>query len=301
MTYKFLKFTFTVLLCFVSTVTLAQTQIFTDQANPTLSMPSLVGWHGGLGAQTHYNRTSVSSASAINQSYSVGADMYIDKLRSGFAISLAHERYAVLSDNYLQLHWSPKLTLGAETYLSPGFSLQYMQRALDFDQLDPKSAIQSNVNLIGLGGGLSFIHKGWLFSGNTGFINRPNTSFFENVESRMSRVYLFYVMRRFNINERLSLSPMAKYHVAFGDDGFLTVGANAAYRWLSVSGSVNTYNEWAAAIAYEFKKSVRLAYSYRSNRVTNSFSPFSSHEIGIRTLLFRGQAKKEFLEDLPLF
>src|SRR5690606_8950317 len=135
-----------------------------------------------------------------------------------------------LVTNYAQFHWSPKIQLGEQTYLSPSLSLQYFQQSIEWSRfINPTGEDgTSTVNALGIGSGVAFIRNGLIVSANLGFLNQPDVSFFADTKSRLPRAYRVQAMQRFDFSEKFSVTPSILFQQQ-GDFNHLMGAVNANY------------------------------------------------------------------------
>lgn len=271
--------------------------------DPVYQMPSLVGWHGGLGVNAHYGNQWPGIPNNFIH-YNVSVDGYAHKLRSAFGINGGQNGIGdgSLVKNYAQFHWSPKIQLSEQAYLSPSLSLQYFQQSIDWSRfINPTGEDgTSTVNALGIGSGLAFIRNGLIVSANLGFLNQPDISFFADTKSRLPRVYQVQAMQRFDFSEKFSVTPSILFQQQ-GNFNHLMGAVNANYDGFGVALGYRHQDAVVAAISYEIKRTLRIAYSYGITvGPLGTQQTMGSHEIGVRTILFRGKAKRSFYKDLPV-
>ena len=285
-----------------------------------LSHPALAGWHGGVGVYSNYLNHHT-SWKEWQVSYGAGADAYVHKLHSAFALNYHHNQQInyhnaspSVSSNHLQFHWAPRLKLAESTYISTSFSYEFLYQRYDWSQLTfasdmyerpfpyPDEPFMANTSYHGLGGGMAFIRRGFWFSANCSFINRPNPQGVEELPFPSSytqwRLWTASVGQRLHTGDRLVVIPGASYFQANDQYGFaasLNVerGAFQAGLRYSIDQSFST------SIGYEVRKRVRIHYGTGFGIVPNSTQLSVSHEFGLRALLQSGKIAR-MIENIPV-
>lgn len=301
---------------FAISSSIAQSPLYSQQyASPLYTMPTLVGWHGGMGLYQQY-RNQWPGLSANFVTYDAGVDGYVHKLRSGFGLNVQHDRAGsgIVITNQVSMHWSPKIKVSDQAYLSPVFTLTYLQSSIDWsrltfgDQIDERfgfiyntssSPGSSEATALAYGYGFAFIRNGFIGSAYCGYINQPNMSFFENAESRYPRHWRVNLAQRMVLSSKLSLTPTLAFQRQ-AEFNHLNIGMNAQYRSLFAALAYRWNDAAIVAMGIDIKNTVRISYSYDMTVSRLGTQSGGAHELGVRTLLFRKQAKHAQLKELPL-
>lgn len=281
-------------------------------AAPTYLFPEFAGWHGGLQANLQY-RNQWSGIPSNIVFYNAAVDGYSDKLHSGFSLNMSHERYGtgIINNNYVELNWSPKLTLVNGLTIMPAVSGKFIQTSFDWSQwhgggpyqygqvydqsLQPTS---SSLNRGSVGAGVAVIYYETFLVAHVHDINQPDLSYFANSESRLPRTYSLLAGRVFSSNN-FKFTPSISYHRQ-GEFNMVTLACNAQYKWIYVGGKYDIYGLAGVALGAELKGRIRLSYSYDVTTSRLQTQALGSHEIALRLWFYKDRAKKQFLSNMPL-
>lgn len=285
-----------------------------NYSNPLATMPTLTGWHGGLGAFAGY-RNQWPGIPATQVSYNLGFDEYFDKIKSGIGINLRHERVGtgIQNQNHIDLHWSPKIVLGDHTYLSPVLTLNYFQLAIDWTQTigQPTGSgpvifnmndlpTTTDISRFTFGMGAALMRRGLIVSAYSRYINEPDISFFTNTEARLPRIWQVNVAQRLNLGENWAVTPTVGFQ-AQGEFTTLDLGGNVQFKGF-IAGAMYRWNDLAAfALGYEFFETMRITYSYDMTTSSLGTQDLYSHELTMRVLIFQNKNRKDFIPDTPIF
>lgn len=281
-------------------------------ATPTYFFPEFAGWHGGLQANLQY-RNQWPGIPVSYVTYNAAVDGYSDKLHSGFSLNMTHDRLGtgIINNNYVELNWSPKLTLENGLTIMPAVSGKYIQTSFDWSQLngggpnrygqvyDPsQQPTSSSLNRGSVGAGVAVIFYETFLVAHVHDINQPDLSYFANSESRLPRTYSFLAGRVFSSNN-FKFTPSISYH-SQGNFNLVTLACNAQYKWIYLGGKYDINGMAGIALGAEIKERIRLSYSYDVTTSQLGNQNFASHEIALRLWFYNDQAKKQFLSNLPL-
>jgi type IX secretion system PorP/SprF family membrane protein len=302
-----LKKAISFLVVFISVFAInAQTnvQLYQQLASPAHTFKSLSGWHGGVQAGLNYQNLWPGIANT-SVGYMLNADIYSEKIHSAFGVNAAHNRLygGDYIQNSIEAYFSPKLNMKNGWLIMPSASLSLNQHSIKgysfFSSLpfnDPNDLYTNSMNRLGVGLGLGLIYKNWFGVGDLSSINQADYSFYENSESRKPMRSSFIVGRTFEL-ANFSLMPTLSY---MNEGSFSTIKAslNANYKWLTVAGSYDWDNAFAASIGVLAKEKVRFSYSYIMP--TSSLSPSSiiSHELGLSVIF--AKPERGFIKNIGL-
>ncbi|GEM_PF-6569280 len=296
-----------ILLFFALSLTQLQAQVLTpiNQLSPLRSMPSLAGWHEGSGIYAEYERGNAPGSIANEVHYNLGADFYAEGLGSGFAINGFHSRYNERRDatSGLELQWSKRIHLGAKTYLSSGLSFAYFQFAKDPFETPQEGLPQASLNRLTFGASLSVIHRNLAITITSRDLTQPDVSFFADLESVVARSYSVRAMQRFQLNEKVSLTPTLLLRTTQADLGDFSGSAaalNASYGAASISAGWRFSQGPILAAGFEIMETIRLSYSYAQRTDLLSIDAYAYHGVGVRALLRQKTSGSRVLEDIPL-
>jgi hypothetical protein len=279
---------------------------------------SLIGWHGGLQVQANH-RNDDAQSTIYERRYDVSIDGYIHKLRSAFGLRVSHEyrshegnsgRIKSQSWTPIEFTYSPKFKFKNGISLMPAAMIELTTQyhnwyAHRFSDDDPIPYDYIHYLSVGFGGAIIF--KDFYFSGNFNDLNRPNRSFYDEINaSPAPATYAFLMGRVFKIN-KLQLTPNITLYPYLNQ-----IGLNAMYRGMylgftyavrNIELRYNSITKAGIAIGFEILDSYRFSYSFDMDygyQMGGSGRNPCSHEIAARLILFRDRSNRQFLSNLAL-